>query len=132
MSKLLQTRSAQWPLVGSFTFDIKQGDTLKDINGVVSKVGSPGTPATTQIYDVVLLPKGAHLIGGALVVQIASDDSGAQTIAVGDATTPGRFLAATSIKALGSFPLLLTTPALAGENIRITVVSAGGLATVGK
>lgn len=124
MAALKASRSAQWPLVATFKFDIT--DTFVDINGV-SKAFSASAP----VFDLINLPQGAIVVGGQMMVTTASNDSSTATLKIGDSVTDNRYLAATSIKTPASTAFTLTGYEPAGLNLRVTLANAGGDATAG-
>lgn len=124
MAKLIPTRTAQWPQLASFTFSM--ADAMTDVNGVLT-----GFKNANGVFEPIPLPVGAIVIGGEVVVDVASDDTGIATIAVGDSAAPNRYLAATNIKAAARTPLAPTGFRGQGENLRITLANAGGNAAVG-
>jgi hypothetical protein len=128
MSALKSTRGAQYPLNAEFVFDLAGGDTLLNINGVVTAIGA----ITGTTFDVIGLPPGAVITSGEIVVEVASNDSSTATMAVGDSASATRYLAATSIKTAARTALVPTGYLGVGENIRITLANAGGNATAGK
>jgi hypothetical protein len=129
MGTLKAARSAQFLLESEFVFDIAAGDQMANTSGVVTAFKD----ATGTVFDVINLMQGATLVGGEVVVETASNDSGASaTIAVGDSNNTTRYLGATSIKAAARTALVPTGYRGAGENIRITLANANGDATAGK
>ncbi len=124
MALLKASRSAQWPLVATFKFDIT--DTFVDIAGV-TKAFSAAAP----VFDIINLPSGAIVVGGQMMVTTVSDDSSTATLAVGDSVTANRYMAATSIKSAASTAFTLTGYEPAGLNLRVTLANAGANATVG-
>lgn len=121
---LKSARSAQYSQLASFRFTA--ADTMANTAGVVAALKASGT------FEPIPLPIGAIVIGGEVVVNTASNESGAaHTIALGDATNPTRFLAATSIKAAGRTPIVPTGFVGTGENLRITLAASNGDATAG-
>jgi hypothetical protein len=119
------TRGAQYPLTALFEFNIT--DTMVNTAGA-----SQAFSAAAGIFDVIKLPANAEVTGGSITVETASDDTGTATVAVGDATSNARYLAATSIKAAARTALTLTGYVTNGEDLRITLANASGNATVGK
>lgn len=126
MAKLLKNRGLQYPLVAEFTFNVT--DTMTATDGVERAFGVAGAAA---IFDVLNLPPNAVLIGGELVVETASNDSGTSTVSVGDSGSAARYLAATSIKTAGRTALVPTGYRGNGEDLRLTFANAGGGATAG-
>lgn len=120
---LKPTRQAQYSQVGSFRFTA--ADTLANIAGVVAALKASG------VFEPIPLPIGAVVIGGEVVVNTASNDTGTATIAIGDAANPTRFLGATNIKAAGRTAIVPTGFIGTGDNVRITLANANGDATAG-
>ncbi len=121
-----KTRTAQWPLVAEFNFNVT--DSAVNTSGAPVSLGAnAGT-----VFDVMGLPPGATVIGGDVSVEVASNDSGAATISVGDSVSATRYLAATSTKTVARTPLLTPGYKGNGEDIRLTLSNAGGAATAGR
>lgn len=129
MAALKATRSSQWSQVGSFTFDISLGDTLANTAGTVVAIGAV---AGAQAFDAIKLPKGARVTGGQITVVTVGNDSGAQTMSVGDSGSATRYLGATSIKSAARTALVPTGYTGTGEDIRLTFSNNTGDATTGK
>jgi hypothetical protein len=127
MTTLNAARVAQYPLVAEFTFDIAAADAMKNISGVLTEF-----KAAAGVFDAINLPGNATVIGGELVVEVVSNDTGTATLAVGDSALATRYLAATNLKALARTALVPTGFRGAGENIRLTLANANGNATTGK
>lgn len=124
MALIKAARQAQYPQSADFRFTV--ADTMANVAGVVQALKSVGS------FEAIPLPIGAVVVGGELVVETASNDSGATvTVAVGDSLVANRYLAATSIKAAGRTALALTGFKGAGENIRFDIAGAAGDATAG-
>ncbi len=145
MAKLLASRSAQWPLVQMFTFDVSTAvdDKMATVVGNVIGGASPSFQATTQsiggfyagaaqIYEIAPLPVGAVVIGGELVVETAVAGPTASTITIGDSGDATRYLGSTSLKTAARTALVPTGYVGNGENIRITVTNTVAVATAGK
>lgn len=145
MAKLLASRSAQWPLVQMFTFDVSTAvdDKMATVVGNVIGGASPSFQATTQsiggfyagaaqIYEIAPLPVGAVVIGGELVVETAVAGPTASTITIGDSGNATRYLGSTSLKTAARTELVPTGYVGNGENIRITVTNTVAVATAGK
>lgn len=125
MTLLKQNRTAQYPLVAEFTFNLT--DTVVDIAGV-TKAFSAAAP----VFEPIALPMNAVVVGGDMTVETVSNDSSTATIAIGDSASASRYLAATNLKAAARTALTLTGFRGAGENIRVTLANAGADATAGK
>jgi hypothetical protein len=78
----------------------------------------------------IKLPYGAQVVGGAVTVDAAFDAATA-TLAVGDASTAGRYVAAANIAATGRVALVPTGFVSDGADIRVTPTFADPV-TVGK
>jgi hypothetical protein len=126
MALLLKNRGLQYPLMAEFTFSV--GDTMMATDGAVRTFG--GTGAT--VFDALNLPNNAVVVGGEVVVEVASNDAGATaTIKVGDSGSATRYLGTTTIKTAGRTPLVPTGYRGSGEEIRLTLANANGDATAG-
>lgn len=124
MALLRKNRGLQYPLVAEFRFALT--DTMPNTSGVT--VALNGDAA----FDIIGLPPGAVVTGGDVAVEVASNDAGTHTIAVGDSGSATRYLGATSIKATGRTALVPTGYRGTGEDIRITLDAANvGTATAG-
>lgn len=145
MAKLLASRTAQWPLTQSFTFDVSTAvdDKMATVVGNVIGGASPSFQATTQsiggfyagvaqIYEIAPLPVGAIITAGELVVETAVAGPTASTITIGDSGNAARYLGSTSLKTAGRTELVPTGYVGNGENIRITVTNTVAPATAGK
>lgn len=124
MAKVFAARGGQYELVS--TFSINAADTVTNTSGVVQRVDANG------VYDVVLLPAGAVVTGGDLVVYTASNDTTTLTASVGDSASAARYLAATSLKAVARTALTVTGFESDGGNVRVTIATATGDATAGR
>ena len=124
MAKVNAARGGQYPLVA--TFVLNSGDTVVNTSGATVRGDATG------VYDAILLPAGATVIGGELVVNTVFNDTTTPTVAVGDSGSAARYLAATSIEAAARTALTLTGFDGSGENIRITVAAGTGDSTSGK
>lgn len=139
---LKKTPGAQYVMSAEFIFDMSKPDHMVNTSGVdVSFAAASGT-----VFAIMTLPGGSIVLGGAVDVQVASDDSGTATIIVGDFDDDDRYLEGpVSIKTLGatSFegagePVLVGAAIIDGttlpssKNVQMTLVNGGGDATVGK
>lgn len=124
MATLKSARTAQYPQIASFQFTMV--DAMLDVNGVLT-----GFKNAAGVFEPIPLPPNAILVGGHVAVEVASDDTGTSTIAVGDSAVPARYLAATDIKAVKCAPLVPTGYRGLGENLRITLANANGNAANG-
>ena len=82
MATLKKNRTLQYPLVAEFTFNL--ADQMVATDGVTRLFKASGA---AQLFDVIALPPLATVIGGEVVVETASNDTGAATIAVGDSVS---------------------------------------------
>lgn len=125
------TRSAQWPLVATFTANFN--DTAVDsVTGAEKSFGADYL--NPVILDAINLPAGASIVGGDMVVETAGVGPTLYTMKIGVAGDDACFLAATTLLATSRTALLLTKPAAAvdGKNVRITMASTVANATAGK
>lgn len=123
------TRGAQRVQMSEFVANYN--DTAVDaVTGATKGFGT--TIAENLVFDSNLLPVGAVITQGELIVETAGVGPTAYTVAIG--TSDGTaLLAATSILATGR--TVFTTLGLAanaGVNIRITMASTVAVATAGK
>ena len=115
MALIRKNRGLQYPLMAEFTFDVT--DTMVATDGVTRTIGAAGA---ANIFDVVPLPPSAVVVGGELVVEVVSNDSGIATVSVGDSVSATRYAGATNLKAAARTALALTGYRGAGEDIRLT------------
>ena len=145
MAKLLASRSAQWPLVQEFTFNVATAvdDKMATVVGNVIGGASPHFQApiqsiggfyagVAQIYEIAPLPVGAVLIAGEVVVSTAVAGPTASSITIGDSANATRYLGTTSLLAAGRTALVPTGYVGNGENIRMTITNTVAVATAGK
>lgn len=159
-----RTRNAQTPLVAEIVFSYNDGMAqLSDLNGasvddtvnaIVTDFGSgvqpegllPGTPYSantgglTKYFELIRLPYGAQVIGGDVQVEDAYVGPATATLALGDAASGTRYLAATDIKAAARTALTIPNQAGAGSvagaftgaDVRATLALGAGAATAGR
>lgn len=127
MATLKKATGAQYPLHASFEFNVAAGDVMVPVAG-----GAAVGFNTSNAFDIVPLPFGAQVIGGDLIVHVASDVVTTHTLSVGDSASATRYLGATNIKAAARTALVPTGYKSLGEAIRITSAAAGGGGTVGR
>ena len=128
MATFNKVRGTQWAL-----------NTEAQIVGTDSMLNTAATPVLQVFnatgagpFEPIALPPNAVVIGGDITVDVVSNDTGAVTMAVGDSAVANRYLAATSLKALGRTALVPTGYRGVGEDIRLTFVNTNGDATTGK
>ena len=110
---ITKNTARQWPLAA--VVDIAFGD----------------TPTTATFYEAVDLPGKARVYGGVLVVKTAWDST-TNTFAVGDSGTGARYLAASDLKTVGSYPFDLTAEdGSAPLDIGVTYTETGAAAGAG-
>jgi hypothetical protein len=126
MATLRKNRTVQYPMVAEFTFSVT--DQMPATDGVTRVFNAAGA---AQVFNISGLPPLANVIGGEVVVEVASNDAGTSTIAVGDSALATRYLGATSIKTAGRTALVPTGYRGNGEDIYITLANATGGATAG-
>lgn len=127
MATLKKTRSAQWPLVASFTFNYN--DTATDVNGVTKDFGL--TETADIVFDAISLPVGAVVVGGDVVVESAYVGPTAATVSVGDSGSATRYASAVDMKTAARTALTLTGYHGAGEDIRLTLSTTVAAASAG-
>ena len=127
MALLVTSRTAQYPLLASFTFNFD--DTIKDINGVTKTFGATYTDAV--VCQAINLPEGAVVVGGDIVVETAGVGPTAYTVSLGDSVSPTRYAAAVDLKTAARTALSLSGYR-STENIRLTIASTVANATAGK
>lgn len=126
MSKLNATRGSQYPLVASF--EASFGDTMVATDGVEKDLFITG-----GVFDAIQMPQGAEVVGGELVVEVASDAGTTATVSIGDATLATRYGTTENLKTAARVALDLTGHVnTLGENLRLTIANAGTDATAGK
>lgn len=128
MATLNATRGAQYVLEAEVVFDMSAADTMVNTSGVATAFSA----AAGTVFDAMKMPPNATVVGGEVVVETVSNDTGTATIAVGDSGSATRYLAATNIKAAARTALTLTGYRGQGEDIRLTLANANGNATTGK
>lgn len=135
MAKLLASRSAQWPLVQDFSFDMSTAadDSMATVVGNTIGGAAPSFQAPAQslggvyggvgqIYEIAPLPVGATIVAGEVVSSGVVGPT-VSTIAIGDSGNATRYLGATNLKTAGRTPLVPTGYVGNGENIRMTLVN---------
>lgn len=144
MAKLLASRSAQWPLVQDFSFNVATAvnDTMSTVVGNVIGGAAPSFQApaqalggfyagVSQIYEIAPLPVGATIIAGEVVSSGVVGPT-VSTIAIGDSVNATRYLAATDLKAAGRTALVPNGYVGNGENVRMTLTNTVAAATAGR
>lgn len=122
------TRGSQ--MVMSAEFDFNFNDTMVSVaGGSAVDFGSSNTAAT--VFEVINLPPGSVVVGGALVRETAFD-AATYTVSIGDSGSATRYLGATDVKATGITALVPTGfRNVDGLNIRMSVTAAD-VCTTGK
>ena len=116
MALLTSARTAQSPLVASFTFNFD--DTMVPVGGGAAvDFGATNVAATTVM--VIPLPPGSTVTGGS--VDTSTAFTVGMAISVGDATVPTRYGSALAAGDAGSEALVPTGYLnVSGENVQIT------------
>jgi len=126
MAKLIATRGSQYPLVA--TFEASFGDTMVAADGVEKALFTTG-----GVFDALHLPQNSVAVGGEIIVDVASNDTGTATLSVGDVTSATRYATTVNLKALARTALTLTGFLNdIGRDIRLTIANADGDALAGK
>lgn len=126
MTAKIASRTAQYPLVATFTFTI--GDTMTNAAGTADAFAT----AAAHAFDVIPLPVNAVVIGGSITTDTAFVGSTAYNVIVGDATTTNRYLTTTDKTTAATTALVPTGYISDGGNIRLTVTPTVATATAGK
>lgn len=146
MPKLQASRGAQWPLLEEFVFThmnwvVDSTDGAKRTFGAtVANSTDPAEPllngaaAATVVFDALLIPRGAVIVGGDVIVEQAYVGPTAATLSVGIAGATTTLANAVDLKTAGRTALTLTSPLLLndGQNIRLTFAYTVANATAGK
>ena len=127
MAQKLATRGGQYPITAEFTFDVAN-DTMKNVNGIDDNFKVVGS----HVFDAILLPTNAIVVGGEVVTETAVSGSTAYNVKVGDSVNDARYLGATDKVAAGRTALVPTGFVGGGEQIRVTVAPTVADATAGK
>jgi hypothetical protein len=126
MAKLNATRGSQYPLVA--TFEAAFGDTMVAADGVEKALFTTG-----GVFDALHLPQNSVVVGGEIIVDVASTATGTATLSVGDVTSATRYATTVNLKALARTALTLTGFLNdIGRDIRLTIANADGDALAGK
>ena len=148
MPKLQATRGAQYPLAEEFTLTY-QNWVVDSVDGAKKTFGSTvaastdpaenlltGPVANTVTFDGLLIPRGAVITGGEVIVEQAYVGPTAATLSVGIAGSLTALANAVDLKTAGRTPLTLSnvTQLLCndGANIRLTLAYTVANATAGK
>lgn len=133
---LTKTPAAQTVLAASFTWGYTTGgadgtsDQMVNINGVLTSFNV--ATASTPTFDVLTLPVGATVVGGAIYTEIAITST-ATGAAVGDNSSASRYLGNTSIKPAAAVALVPTGYKLeVARPVRITFTNTAADQTLGR
>ena len=127
MAQKLATRGGQYPITAEFTFDVAN-DTMKNTSGVDDNFKVVGS----HVFDAILLPNNAIVVGGEVVTETAVSGSTAYNVSVGDSGSATRYLGVTDKVAAGRTALVPTGFVGGGEQVRVTVAPTVADATAGK
>ena len=127
MAQKLATRGGQYPITAEFTFDVAN-DTMKNVSGADDNFNVVGS----HVFDAILLPTNAIVVGGEVVTETAVSGSTAYNVKVGDSVNDARYLASTDRVAAGRTALTVTGFVGGGEQVRVTVAPTVADATAGK
>ena len=127
MAQKLATRGGQYPITAEFTFDVAN-DTMKNVSGADDNFNVVGS----HVFDAILLPTNAIVVGGEVVTETAVSGSTAYNVSVGDSGSATRYLGATDKVAAGRTALVPTGFVGGGEQLRVTVAPTVADATAGK
>ena len=121
-------RTAQRPLVAEFSWNFD--DTMVNTAGNTVDFGKVNAGGAAGKFDVINLPVGAIVTGGALHVETAFDTAG-YDVTIGDADSENRYLTSTDVKGTGLTALVPTGLRGTGKNIRLCF-SSDDVCTTGK
>ena len=127
MAQKLAARGGQYPITAEFTFDVAN-DTMKNVSGADDNFNVVGS----HVFDAILLPTNAIVVGGEVVTETAVSGSTAYNVKVGDSVNDARYLASTDRVAAGRSSLTPTGFVGGGEQVRVTVAPTVANATAGK
>lgn len=126
MPKILESRSAQYPLVQDYVFSF--GDTAVSTTGAAIDFKSVAVVATWMFN----LPPGAVVRGGAISVETAYVGPTAATLSVGDTTSATRYASAVNLLASARTALTLPVASVDGLDVSGTLTLTVAAATAGK
>lgn len=126
MAKIRASRTAQYPLVATFTFNFS--DTADDLTGVEKSFNVTGSPK----FRVISLPPNAIVVGGNVAVETAYNTTSTATVSLGDADSANRYASAVNIKTAAITALTLPAFRTSGNDLELTVALADAAATQGK
>ena len=127
MAKLNAARGGQYPITVEFTFDVAN-DTMKNVSGADDNFKTVGS----HVFDAILLPTNAIVVGGEVVTETAVSGSTAYNVSVGDSGNATRYLGVTDKVTAARTALTLTGFVGGGEQVRVTVAPTVAEATAGK
>ena len=127
MTQKLAARGGQYPITAEFTFDVAN-DTMKNVSGADDNFNVVGS----HVFDAILLPTNAIVVGGEVVTETAVSGPTAYNVKVGDSVNDARYLASTDRVAAGRSALTPTGFVGGGEQVRVTVAPTVANATAGK
>ena len=126
MSVLKASRTAQWPLVATFSWNFD--DTMLNVAGASDEFKT----AAAHVFDVIPLPPGATVIGGDFTVETTFATVSTYAVIIGDADVTNRYLGTSDYKAAARTALVPTGYVGTGQQIRVTVTPTGSAATAGR
>ena len=101
---------------------------MKNVSGADDNFNVVGS----HVFDAILLPTNAIVVGGEVVTETAVSGSTAYNVKVGDSVNDARYLASTDRVAAGRTALTVTGFVGGGEQVRVTVAPTVANATAGK
>ncbi len=127
MTLKIKARSAQTVLSAELAFNFD--DTMANIAGTTVDFGVT-TIGAANVFEMIPLPRGARVIGGAVTRSVAFDTA-AYTVIVGDEDVANRYLASGDLKAVGSSALVPTGYISTGKPLRVSIANTD-VCTTGK
>ena len=128
MALLTPSRTAQTPLVATFTFD--HADTMVNTAG---NTGDFSAVVAAQTFVVIPLPPGSVVTGGSVATTEGFTGATATNITIGDSGVADRYMDLTARQAVGISSLVPTGFInVAGLNIEMVFANTVDAATAGK
>ena len=128
MTTVKKAVTAQTVLTADFTFNVGT-DAMLNSAGVLTNF-----KAAAGIFDIMTLPPGHQVVGGEVVVETVSDETGTATIKVGDDNDDDYYSNGSTVNIKSAARTALTptgTKHTVSRPIRVTFANQNGNATAG-
>ena len=125
MARIIKANGRQWPLVAELILNFG-ADT------VVNNAGVEVPLTGALVSDLIPMPPNGTVIGGEIVVEVASNSGTTQTLSLGDSGNATRYASAVDMKTAARTALTLTGYRGTGEDLRVTLAQSGGAPTAGR